>query len=334
MPTSNKNLALPANSSTGWDVPLNSNASEIDTALGGTQTINVTGNATTPIVLTPTFPIVSTPITSMSYIPSRIALTGNLSQATAIKVPTGVGGIWDVANYTNGAYAVTFGVVGSANTITIPLGVEALVCSDGLNPYPVGGAPSATFVAGDYKFSASSAAQSGWLLCYGQAISRTTYSALYAAIGTTYGAGDGSTTFNLPDCRGRVLAGADNMGGVAAGRLTGYTIAVAGGEQTHTLATTEMPSHNHTASDAGHTHVASDAGHTHPILISGAHLSVTGGAGINLTEYASGTTGLGYANVTVYTGYASVSIGYTGSSGAHNNVQPTMAGYLFIYTGQ
>lgn len=66
---------------------------------------------------------------------------------------------------------------------------------------------------------AGSAAPNGWLLCFGQAVSRTTYAGLFQAIGTTFGVGDGTTTFNLPDLRGRVVAGADNMGGTAAGRL-------------------------------------------------------------------------------------------------------------------
>lgn len=61
----------------------------------------------------------------------------------------------------------------------------------------------------------------GWLLCYGQAVSRTQVPTdrLFRAIGTTYGAGDGSTTFNVPDCRGRVIAGKDNMGGTSANRI-------------------------------------------------------------------------------------------------------------------
>jgi microcystin-dependent protein len=78
----------------------------------------------------------------------------------------------------------------------------------------------------------------GWLLCYGQAVSRTSYSDLFAAIGTTYGAGDGSTTFNLPDLRGRVAAGKDDMGGSAANRITnavsgiiGTTLGAAGGDE-------------------------------------------------------------------------------------------------------
>jgi len=68
---------------------------------------------------------------------------------------------------------------------------------------------------------AGTSAPSGWFLCYGQAVSRTTYAALFTAIGTVYGIGDGSTTFNLPDLRGRTIAGQDDMGGSAASRLTG-----------------------------------------------------------------------------------------------------------------
>ncbi len=66
---------------------------------------------------------------------------------------------------------------------------------------------------------AGATAPAGWLLCFGQAISRTVYSTLFTAIGTTYGVGDGSTTFLLPDMRGRVAAGKDNMGGTSADRL-------------------------------------------------------------------------------------------------------------------
>jgi hypothetical protein len=67
---------------------------------------------------------------------------------------------------------------------------------------------------------AGTAAPVGYLLAFGQAISRTNYAGLFAVCGTTYGAGDGSTTFNLPDLRGRVAAGKDDMGGVNANRLS------------------------------------------------------------------------------------------------------------------
>lgn len=91
---------------------------------------------------------------------------------------------------------------------------------------------------------------------YGQAISRTTYAAYFAVVGTTYGVGDGSTTFNVPDLRGRVVAGKDNMGGTSANRLTnptgsttggidGDVLANTGGLETHALTTAQGPSHNH-----------------------------------------------------------------------------------------
>jgi microcystin-dependent protein len=98
----------------------------------------------------------------------------------------------------------------------------------------------------------------GWLECYGQAISRTTYAELYAAIGTTYGVGDGSTTFNLPDMRGRSIFGEDDMGGSSADRITtsgagfnGDTLGATGGAETVTLARANLP--NETVSSTGTT---------------------------------------------------------------------------------
>ena len=77
---------------------------------------------------------------------------------------------------------------------------------------------------------AGATAPVGWLLCFGQAISRTTYSTLFTAIGTTYGVGDGSTTFNLPDMRGQGTAGLDNMGGTSRDRVVDTDADVLGGE--------------------------------------------------------------------------------------------------------
>jgi hypothetical protein len=89
---------------------------------------------------------------------------------------------------------------------------------------------------GEVKPFAGAAAPAGYLLAFGQTISRTDYAGLFAVCGTTYGAGNGSTTFNLPDLRGRVIAGKDNMGGNAAGRLSavinGTALGAAGGAET------------------------------------------------------------------------------------------------------
>ena len=91
-------------------------------------------------------------------------------------------------------------------------------------------------------------APSGWLLCAGQAVSRSTYSGLFGVVGTVFGVGNGSTTFNLPDMRGRLPLGQDDMGGSSANRVTAAaadSIGGSGGAETHTLATTEIPAHNH-----------------------------------------------------------------------------------------
>lgn len=83
-------------------------------------------------------------------------------------------------------------------------------------------------------------APSGWLFCDGSAVSRATYADLFSAIGTTYGAGDGSTTFNLPDLRGRSPLGAGQGSG-----LSNRTLGAKIGAENHQLTTAEMPSHTH-----------------------------------------------------------------------------------------
>lgn len=83
-------------------------------------------------------------------------------------------------------------------------------------------------------------APSGWLLCNGEAFSRTTYADLFAAIGTSFGGGDGVTTFNVPNILGRSIVGAGSGSG-----LTPRALGAAGGEENHLLTITEMPSHSH-----------------------------------------------------------------------------------------
>jgi microcystin-dependent protein len=84
---------------------------------------------------------------------------------------------------------------------------------------------------------------SGWLLCDGSPVSRSTYATLFGVIGVQYGAGNGSTTFNLPDLRGRVVVGYNGSDGDfnAVGKV--------GGEKAHVLSYNEMPRHKHSAGD-------------------------------------------------------------------------------------
>ncbi len=111
----------------------------------------------------------------------------------------------------------------------------------------------------------------GWLKCNGAAVSRTTYAKLFARIGTAFGAGDGSTTFNLPDARGEFLRGWDDGRGVDAGRVLGSVQAHLLGSHTHTASSAAGGAHSHTASTGAggsHTHTAiaeSDGAHTHTV---------------------------------------------------------------------
>ena len=145
---------------------------------------------------------------------------------------------------------------------------------------------------------AGSSAPSGWLLCYGQAVSRTTYATLFTAIGTVHGIGDGSTTFNLPDLRGRTLFGKDDMGGSGASRLTtagssvdGTTLGASGGSQL-------MHQHTHTVTDAGHTHALGNQ--SNGWQGGGGAIGITSATGYTATGTSqttgSATTGITLAN--------------------------------------
>jgi microcystin-dependent protein len=184
---------------------------------------------------------------------------------------------------------------------------------------------------------AGTSAPSLWLLCYGQAVSRTTYSDLFGVIGTTYGTGDGSTTFNLPDCRGRVVAGQDDMGGVSADRLTGLTngvngdtLGATGGLESFTLATANLPSHSHTSGSLTGT-TSTDGSHTHGEDSTASNGQAEAGTGKSVVEGDTGTTDSGGSHnhdVTV-TG----STATAGSGTAMPHIQPTLVLNKIIYAG-
>lgn len=164
-----------------------------------------------------------------------------------------------------------------------------------------------TPVGGKIDF-AGSTAPSGWFLCYGQAISRTSYPELFTVIGTTYGSGDGSTTFNLPDDRGRASFGQDNMGGTAANRITvagknfdGTILGNTGGVQNITLTLTNLPSVSISVDIP-----AGQGSHTH--ALSGSFYAQIGGTSIGQGGLPAGlaSPGIGSAALPDMTGNASL----------------------------
>jgi microcystin-dependent protein len=163
---------------------------------------------------------------------------------------------------------------------------------------------------------------SGWLFCYGQAVSRATYATLFAIISTTYGVGDGATTFNLPDLRGRVVAGQDDMGGSSANRLTnqsggldGDTLGATGGSETHTLTEAQLAAHSH--------FVLADTS-----LSSGGSIS----AGQQVARGNDTGGALGYSAQGTGTAATIGDSSTEGGGTAHNNVQPTIVLNYIIKT--
>ena len=153
---------------------------------------------------------------------------------------------------------------------------------------------------------------SGWIACEGQAVSRSTYSKLYNVISTIYGNGNGSTTFNVPDLRGRVVAGFNSSNSKF------NSVGEKGGAETHKLTIAEMPSHNH----SGNT--SSAGNHNHEMR--GWRLTTNGGSyKVRSREDISGDgwdgANIGYAG----NHYHSFSTSHSGSTGYHNNLQPYMA---------
>ncbi len=191
---------------------------------------------------------------------------------------------------------------------------------------------------------AGSTAPAQWYLCYGQAVSRTTYASLFGAIGTTYGVGDGSTTFNLPDCRDYVIAGKGNMGGSDAGRLTTgvfgsdpTVLGNTGGSQTETLTRAQIP--DLTSTNASQAITVAPVGRTTVPGTNGV-IGGTQAAGGSQQSNPDTTAGGGgdWASVTTFTGSNSISVTSTGTSGgstgtAHPNVQPSFIMNKIIYAG-
>jgi microcystin-dependent protein len=209
-------------------------------------------------------------------------------------------------------------------------------------------------------------APAGWILCDGRNVNRTTYSALFAVISTTYGAGDGSTTFGIPDCRARAVFGRDPSEATARitaaiSGLNSGTLGGIGGSQYlhshgHTLTdpshnhTHNDPAHNHTLNDPTHNHTLNDPTHVHGIPQDVAHsggyyirgadaafgeTNATAGAYTgcyNSANYTGCYNSAAYTGVTNNAAYTGITISASGS-GASQNIPPGIVLNYIIFAG-
>lgn len=187
-----------------------------------------------------------------------------------------------------------------------------------------------------------SVAPSGFLLCDGSAVSRTTYSELFSVIGTTYGVGDGSTTFNLPLMEGRVVIGVSGS----------YALGTTGGTESVTLTEEELPAHYHTIPSHGHTstikattpalaHTITQPAFTYSAPSGNSNCIGGQGYGKSSSVNATRSENLAISNhnasscrkTGAVTDCAAFDTGSTGGDNAHDNMQPFVAVNYIIYTG-
>jgi len=247
-------------------------------------------------------------------------------------------------------------------TAPIPTGSMCVTTSPSLNAWIYDGTqwlPFGGVLIGEMKIWPSTVVPANWLICDGRAVSRTTYQNLFTILGSgaIWGAGDGSTTFNLPDMRGRAPIGVGQGTG-----LSNRALAAKNGVETVALTAAQMPQHNHTidhghsasgsgTADAQGSHMHTFSNNPSPGLSDGVMLHTagtstwnilqgTGGLILNMTytlqpqiidPAGSHSHNIG-VSVTVNPLSGGVS-GLAGSSGAHENMQPSIGVNYIIFAG-
>ena len=302
------------------DQALNPDFVSIDAMFGGVATVSLSNS---PVVLTVPSGFSATPTTGPTQSQNAIIrFTGTLTGNCQITFP--MPGIYVAENLTTGAFVVTlFTGVGGGKVIALPPGEAVDVYNDGTdfkfrNIGRIGG----YLDIGTSSIPAwiTSCTVPPYLNCDGSSFSAVTYPVLSSLLGGT----------TLPDLRGRTRAALNQTTGritTAGSGIDGNTILSAGGSQTHTLTTAEIPSHSHGVTEPT---VGSNTGHVHGTDIgAGINFQTTGGSG------GAGGTGAGL-RATANTGYATtgITINTTGGGTAHAIMNPiAIAGLTLIRAG-
>ena len=208
------------------------------------------------------------------------------------------------------------------NTFLAEHGIDGVHTAAALNP------------AGAMVMFGGASAPTGWLLCDGAAVSRTTYAALFAAIGTTWGVGNGSTTFNVPDMRGRAPIGSWQGSGLS-NRVIGQRM----GEEAHANSLDENAPHAHVAPEHSHTipsHVHVGGAHSHGeklgngtgayIYGSGSNPTISnagGGSGTRIKTDLDGEVITSESGALTSDTTGNTATTSSGSGTAHNTMQPS-----------
>lgn len=223
--------------------------------------------------------------TDIADVPSDVAALANAVSAAAAAWATGTESARPAASIAGRWYLATDSGVLYLDTGTAWLRM---------------GPPELATPAGMIGFTAASTPPAGWLVRDGAAVSRTTYAALFAAIGTTWGPGDGSTTFNLPDARGRV-----DMGSGAGPGLTARTIGQKPGGESLPAHEHSIPAHQHSAGSLAADYIGAHSHHTVDTN--------------NLAQAAAQLAESGSASTKFFWVYSSAGTPNTGNSGAHGH---------------
>lgn len=228
---------------------------------GGNLTVSLVGyNGTNSIGTLGTLTLASG--NGWTYLSSAISVPANATQVKIVLSATGAGSGTNVAvsriKLELGNYASPYSNEGDLLGISSnPLAIGQGVANN--HAVTLGQISNYLTPAGTIIDFAGTMAPAGYLVCDGSPVSRSAYPYLFSVIGTTWGGGDGSTTFNLPNLQRRVTIGA---GGTQVSG-PGVNVGNVGGEETHTLITSEIPSHGHGVNDPTHVHGVNEAPHTH-----------------------------------------------------------------------